>query len=257
MGKKNKHNHADHAVNTAPDVKKKWHLKDLNKLVPKTNKQKLFAEGYRKDNQKSFFVCGSAGTGKTYCALSLALEDVLDPATPYETVYIVRSVVPSRDMGFLPGSEEEKTALYESPYIGICDELFPFANSYKNLKEAGKIKFVSTSFLRGVTLKDCIVIVDEIQNLNFQEADTVMTRLGENSRVIYSGDWRQSDLNQSKWDVSGFSDFFDIVNSMKDMFTVIVFDREDIVRSKLVKRYIIQKEIVFDNKLYSANGKEL
>lgn len=245
MGKKSKQNNMQHAPQEdAMPVKKKWHVKDLNKIVPKNQKQKNIIEGFR-TAEKNFFLCGSAGTGKTFCALALALEKVLDPETPYEKVLIVRSVVPSRDMGFLPGSMEEKIALYEAPYVDMCDDLFEYKNSYKNLKDAGYIEFTSTSFLRGTTFKDAIVIVDEIQNMTFQEADTVMTRLGRNCRVFFAGDWRQNDLVQKKYDTSGFSDFYDIVKSMKKFFDIVEFDREDIVRSGIVKEYIVRKELLF------------
>jgi phosphate starvation-inducible protein PhoH len=158
----------------------------------------------------------------------------------YKKVYIVRSVVPTRDMGFLPGNSKEKTKVYEGPYYEICTKLFGRGDAYDYLKNAGKIEFVTTSFLRGITLDECIVVVDESQSMTFHELDTVITRLGDNAKTVFCGDINQNDLKYRKNDVSGLWDFMSILKKMK-MFNFIEFHEDDIVRGSTVKAYIITK----------------
>jgi phosphate starvation-inducible protein PhoH len=155
-------------------------------------------------------------------------------------IFIIRSVVPTRDMGFLPGNQKEKTKVYEAPYIAICTELYRRGDAYEVLKQKGAIEFMSTSFVRGTTLNDCYVIVDEINNMTFHELDSVITRIGKNCRVLFCGDFRQSDLTKDQ-ERNGLRDFIKIVNKLSD-FEYIDFREEDIVRSKLVKEYIIARE---------------
>ena len=230
-------------------IKKKFTLHDLNKIVPKTETQRQVCASFRKNLELHHFLYGSAGTGKTFLGLGLGLENVLDPATPYDKLLIVRSVVPSREIGYLPGDIGEKTAVYEEPYVSVCDELFNVANSYANLKEIGKIEFTQTSFLRGKTFNDCVILVDEVQNMNFGELDTIVTRVGRNSKIIFAGDSRQNDLLNKRNEQSGFYPFIDIISSMHNRFGVFEFGHNDIVRSGLVKEYIIRKETFFANEV--------
>ena len=160
---------------------------------------------------------------------------------------IVRSVVPTRDMGFLPGNQTEKAKVYEAPYYAIFSELFQRGDAYDVLKQKGAVQFMSTSFVRGITLRDCIVVIDEIQNMTASELHSVFTRVGENCKVLMAGDLKQNDLN-GKREMSGFADFIRIINKMKS-FECIEFNRDDIVRSDLVKDYIITREILEDQRI--------
>ena len=219
-------------------------IDDLVTIKPITDNQKVAFEAWKKDN-KELFLHGAAGPGKTFISLYLALEKVLDPSTPYHCVYLIRSAVPTREIGFLPGDEEDKTALYQIPYQNMVQFMFEqpsdqaFTMLYDRLKAQGSIMFLTTSYLRGITLDNCIVIVDECQNMNFHELDTIMTRIGQESKIVYSGDFFQSDLVKSN-DRDGFGKFLSIVNDM-DEFKSVEFNIGDIVRSGLVRSYLIAK----------------
>ena len=183
---------------------------------------------------------GVAGTGKTFCALYKALEEVLDRSNPFNKIIIVRSAVQSRELGHLPGDIDEKMDIYQQPYRQICETLFARKDAYQRLEEQGYIEFISTSFIRGLSFDDAIIIVDEMQNLTFEEIDTVMTRVGYRSKIIWCVDYRQTDLNKRKNDMSGIIKFFDIAMHM-EAFTRIEFTVNDIVRSSLVKDYILAR----------------
>ena len=172
-------------------------------------------------------------------SLYLALEEVLDPSTVYDDVFIVRSVVSTRDIGFLPGDEQEKVSIYEAPYRSICRELFGLKDAYDSLKQQNNVKFMSTSFIRGITISNAIVIVDECQNLNFHELDSIITRLGQNSKIIFCGDYTQTDLTRES-DRTGLLQFMKILKGLED-FETVEFLISDIVRSDFLKEYIIQK----------------
>lgn len=181
---------------------------------------------------------GLAGTGKTWLSMYLALNDVMDN-DQYDKLYIVRSIVPTREVGFLPGSLKDKIKIYEDPYKTICNELFGRGDAYDILKTKNYVEFLSTSYLRGVTLNNCVVIVDEINNMTFHELDSIITRMGNNTRIIFCGDYRQSDLSYDK-DKEGLQKFLKVINSINS-FSYFEFGVEHIVRSKLVRDYIIAK----------------
>ena len=187
---------------------------------------------------KHLLLHGVAGTGKTYISLYLALNEVLNKSR-YKQIVIIRSVVPSRDMGFLPGTAKDKDRVYEDPYKMICDDLFSRGDGYEILKTKRLVDFNTTSFLRGVTFNDAIIIVDECQNMIGQELDTVMTRVGNNCRIVFCGDFRQTDLAKHE-EKRGLLTFMNILDKMS-CFEKIEFGKEDIVRSALVKSYIISK----------------
>ena len=213
---------------------------DINPITE--NQEKFFTEW---GADKNLFAFGAAGTGKTFIALYLGLKDVIDEDTFYDKVYIVRSLVSTREIGFLPGTHEDKADLYQIPYRNMVRQMFemPDDNSfemlYDNLKNQETISFWSTSFLRGTTLDNAIIIVDECQNLNFHELDSIMTRVGQDSKIIFCGDINQSDLTRTN-ERNGILDFQRILENM-DEFSSIEFGVNDIVRSVLVKSYLISK----------------
>jgi phosphate starvation-inducible protein PhoH len=214
-------------------------LDNLKTFQPLTNNQKTFFDAYK---QGDYFIAlhGVAGTGKTFIALYKAIEEVLDKSNPFNKIIVVRSAVQSREIGHLPGDVGEKMEIYEQPYRQICHQFFDRKDAWDRLEEQGHIQFISTSFIRGMSFDNAIIIVDEMQNLNYEEIDTVMTRVGHMSKIIWCGDYRQTDLNKRKSDVTGILKFFDIAQHMK-AFTRIEFTPDDIVRSSLVKDYILAK----------------
>ena len=183
---------------------------------------------------------GMAGTGKTFIALGKALDALMENKGVQKKIYIVRSVVPTRDMGFLPGNQKEKMKVYEAPYYAICTELFGRSDAYEVLKQKNAIEFISTSFVRGITMNDCYVIVDEVNNMTFHELDSVITRIGKGCRVLFCGDFRQSDLTKDQ-ERNGLKDFMRVLGRLND-FVHVDFLEQDIVRSKLVKEYIIARQ---------------
>ena len=218
----------------------KLRLDDLKTFEPLTANQKKFFDAYKLGD---YFIAlhGVAGTGKTFCALYKAVEEVLDKSNPFNKIIVVRSAVQSREMGHLPGDVNEKMEIYQQPYRQICQTLFGGRrDAWDRLEEQHHIEFISTSFIRGMSFDDAIIIVDEMQNLTFEEIDTVMTRVGYRSKIIWCGDYRQTDLNKRKNDVTGILKFFDIAHHMH-AFTRIEFTADDIVRSSLVKDYILAK----------------
>ena len=222
------------AVKKLPKLK----IEHLLRVDPLTDNQSKAFHAYHKD--KNLILSGSAGTGKTFIAMYLALREVLEGKGPYKKVVIVRSIVPTRDIGFLPGDEQEKKEVYMLPYIDICQELFGDKNAFQRLFDNGQIEFLTTSFIRGTTLNNAIIILDEMQNCVFRELDTVITRVGQRARFIMCGDYYQSDFDK-KTDREGILNFLKIVNSMNS-FASIEFAWADIVRSDFVRDYIVTKE---------------
>ena len=215
----------------------------LSTIKPVTDSQKLVFESWKKGLNQFLFGC--AGTGKTFISLYLALQEVLKHETPYDKVIVVRSLIPTREIGFLPGDEEDKAALYQVPYSNMMQFMFEqpneqaFSMLYDRLKAQGSFYFLSTSFLRGLTFDNSIIIVDECQNLNFHELDTIITRVGQDSKIFFCGDFGQSDLTRMN-ERNGLMDFLQILQEMQE-FNCTEFDIGDIVRSGFVRSYLIQK----------------
>jgi len=211
-----------------PTNRLRLRLDDMKTFQPLTENQNKFFQAYK---QGDYFIAlhGVAGTGKTFSALYKAIEEVLDKSNTFEKIVVVRSAVQSREIGHLPGTIDEKMDIYQQPYRQICETLFGRKDAWDRLEEQGHIEFISTSFIRGMSFDNAIIIVDEMQNMTFEEIDTVMTRVGNQSKIIWCGDYRQTDLNKKKNDVSGLLKFFDIAYHM-DAFTRIEFTPDDIVR---------------------------
>ena len=212
-------------------------------IKPITDNQKeVFATWKKGANQ---FLFGAAGTGKTFISLYLALQDVFDLKSKYERVVLVRSLIPTREIGFLPGDEEDKAALYQVPYQNMVQFMFEqpneqaFNSLYDKLKGQGSLFFLSTSFLRGLTFDNSIIIVDECQNLNFHELDTIVTRVGQDSKIVFCGDFDQTDLTKTT-ERNGLHDFMRILEEM-DEFNLTEFEIGDIVRSGFVRNYLVNK----------------
>lgn len=227
----------DGAVQQVDTPTFKTHFR-MQRVEPLTDNQSLAMAAYNRGD--NLLLHGMAGTGKTFLALAMALQDMMAGDVTQKKVTIVRSVLPTRDIGFLPGSIEEKIGVYEAPYIALCTEFFGRADAYSILKSKGVIEFIPTSFVRGVTIQDSIIILDEVNNCTFHEIDSIITRPGKNCRLLICGDMRQSDLTREQ-ERAGLGDFIRIVDRMKS-FSHIEFEEEDIVRSDLVKEYLIAKE---------------
>jgi len=216
------------------------HLLNIKPITP--TQEEVF-DAWQKE--KNLFLYGCAGTGKSFLSIYLALKDVLDEKSQYDKLYIVRSLVPTREIGFLPGDHDDKSNLYQIPYKNMVRYMFEmpddasFEMLYANLKAQETISFWSTSFIRGTTIDNAIVFIDESQNLNFHELDSIITRLGVNTKVIFAGDAAQTDLTKT-YEKNGILDFMKIIDDM-DEFSSIEFGVQDIVRSGLVKSYLISK----------------
>jgi len=211
----------------------------LKRIEPLTENQKIAFDSYYQG--KNLLLHGIAGTGKSFISIYLALNELMNNSyNEYDKLVIIRSVVPTRDMGFLPGSAKEKSKMYEAPYYAICTELFGRGDSYELLKNKELIEFQTTSFIRGITFNNSIIIVDEMANCTLHELDSVITRIGKNCKIMFCGDFRQSDFVKDN-DKKGLMNFLRIIRKM-DSFEFIDFDENDIVRSNLVKSYIIEKD---------------
>jgi phosphate starvation-inducible protein PhoH len=223
--------------------KQKRKLKRVNtglrvkEVEPMTKTQERVFNSYY--SGKNIMCHGVAGTGKTFIALYLATQEVLSNYNDTRSLHIIRSVVPTRDMGFLPGNQREKSKVYEAPYYAIFTELFQRGDAYEILKGREQVHFTTTSFIRGLTINDAVVIVDECQNMTYHELDSIITRLGDNCKIVFCGDFRQSDF-RFKDERDGVLEFMKVIKRMKS-FDFIEFDKHDIVRSDLVKEYIISK----------------
>ena len=231
---------------TAKQMKRKKPINNefLREIEPLTPNQKLLFDSY--GSGKNIVAYGCAGTGKTFITLYNAIKDVLDEKTPYEKVYVVRSLVATREIGFLPGDHEDKSWLYQLPYKAMVRYMFElrtdadFQMLYANLKAQDTIDFWSTSFIRGTTFDNAIIIVDEFQNLNYHELDSIMTRVGQDSKIMFCGDATQTDLIKEN-ERNGIVDFMRILRLMVNSVDIIEFGVEDIVRSGLCKEYILAK----------------
>lgn len=227
------------AIEEGP-AKKRWTKHDLKAVRPLTqNQHEMFRQYFQGDNIVAY---GSSGTGKTYLALYLAMCDVLDGNKPQDHIIIVRSAVTTRDLGYMPGTLEEKVALFENPYRDILNDLFGKFGTYDSMKEQNIIRFVTTSYIRGLTWDNAIIIVDEGQNMTDHEIHSIMTRVGHNSRVIFTGDLAQNDLNSKTKEKTGMKRLLKIIEKMKE-FSSICFTIDDIVRSDFVKSWIIASEM--------------
>ena len=223
--------------------KKPINMDHLKVIEPIGDNQEIVFKSYAEG--KNLVLHGAAGTGKTFISLYLALKEVLEPTSPYEKVYMVRSLVPTREIGFLPGDHEDKSNLYQIPYKNMVKYMFEmpseadFEMLYGNLKAQETIGFWSTSFIRGTTLDKAIVIVDEFQNLNFHELDSIITRIGTDSKIMFCGDATQTDLIKQN-ERNGIHDFMNVLRIMPSV-DIIEFGVEDIVRSGLCKEYLLSK----------------
>jgi len=210
----------------------------LKQITPLTDNQQRAFESYNEG--KNLLLHGLAGTGKTFMSLYLGLDSVMQRDSLQSSVVIVRSVVPTRDIGFLPGDENDKTKIYESPYKGICGELFGRDDAYEVLKHHRIVNFITTSFIRGITINNAVVIIDECNNMNFHELDSIITRVGSNCRLLFCGDYRQADLAKQV-ERDGLKHFIKILDEM-NCFQHVEFKEDDILRSDVVKQYIITKD---------------
>lgn len=210
---------------------------DLKSVHPITDNQRITFKNF--EHGDNLFLHGCAGTGKTFISLYLALREILSKRSPQKKLVIIRTAQSSKDIGFLPGSEKQKLEVYEAAYRAICSELFGRGDAYEILKQKGIIEFHSTSFLRGTTIDDAIILVDEVQNQRYVELRTVLTRTGDNSRIILCGDTKQDDLTSDRYkESSGLTDMMKVFNRMGCMSTV-QFEIDDIVRSGFVRDFII------------------
>jgi predicted ribonuclease YlaK len=238
--KKKKHLNKKTAKKDTETIRTNRNHLELTTIHPRTTNQEAVFDHY--NYGQNIILHGTAGTGKSFLAMYLGLRDVLVNKN-YNKVIIVRSAVASREVGFMPGKLNQKIEVFEAPYYSIANELFGRGDAYELLKQKGFVEFLSTSFVRGITLNDCVVILDEVQNLTFHEIDSVVTRIGDNARLMICGDLRQDDLsnNGKTKEVTGFKTFLDVASRIKQ-FSDVAFTPDDIQRSDFIKAYILAKE---------------
>jgi predicted ribonuclease YlaK len=212
----------------------------MRKIDPLTATQEEFFDDYNRGF--NIAAVGTAGTGKTMCAMYLGLKDVISNLD-YEKVIIVRSAVQTREQGFVPGTKQQKEAVFTVPYADIAKDLFQRGDAWDILRQKNMVEFTTSSFIRGLTFDNSIIIVDECQSMTYHELDSIITRVGECSKIIFCGDTRQDDLanTRHKLDVSGLPEFLNVLDKVPS-FRVVQFGINDIVRSGLVKEYILAKE---------------
>lgn len=215
-------------------------LEELEPFTPITENQKKALEAWKEGY--NLVLAGSAGTGKTFMAMNFAFKEILENPDVYRRVMVIRSLVPTRDAGHLPGTKEEKEDPYKSVYKNLCDEIFGYEGAYGKLVSTKKFHFETTSYIRGATFDQTVIIVDESQNLTFHELDSVITRVGKDCKIIFCGDHKQTDFKY-KDEKEGIIKFVDIVEQMR-FFKVIQFGWHDIVRSDFVRDYIMTKEML-------------
>jgi len=216
---------------------------EIKKFKPLTKNQSIAFDAY--EAGKNLLLIGSAGSGKTFLSFYLSLNELFSKKSKqYDKIYICRSAEPSKNVGFLPGNLKEKTKHYEMPYYGICAEIFGRGDAYEILKQKQNVEFISTSYIRGITLNNCIVIVDECQNLEWNELYAIMTRIGQNCKILFCGDYRQSDLKNNHKNDSRKEDILKFIKVLEKMkaFEIVEFDHNDILRSEIVKEFIIESE---------------
>lgn len=214
---------------------------EIEKFYPQTENQSTAFNDW--DQGHNLALIGSAGTGKTFMALYFAMKEMFKHPDKYRKVLIIRSLVPTRDGGHLPGTKEEKEEPYKLPYKGLCDEIFGYPGAYGKLATTNRLQFETTSYIRGTTFDQTIIIVDEMQNMNFHELDTVITRLGNDCKIIFCGDYRQTDFKYND-EKEGITKFLAIIETMPN-FRVTEFGWADIVRSDFVRDYIMTKEMMY------------
>lgn len=242
MGKKKRLNSEGETFEKQRELGKtiKFHVHDLISFRPLTDNQKSYFEAHF-SQAPIIFQDGPAGTGKTAISIYCSLKEIFDGSTPFQKLVMIRSAVDTREQGFVPGTQEEKDSEYEEAYSSIIDELIEtYDHSYQNLKAKNYYEFRTTGRLRGLTLSDCIVIVDECQNCNYKELRSIVTRLGHNAKIVFCGDFRQSDLKGGKRDTSGFNLFKQVLNNMSSSNVAFIdYTLEDIVRSGIVKDFLV------------------
>ena len=228
---------AESQLKNSKQVQKALHFPDKINFHPKTEPQRQMALSWVED--MNIAAIGSAGTGKTFCAMSLALQSLIDGEV--SKIIIVRSTVQVRDLGFLPGSEEEKLEPFTAPYKAIVNEIMCNGMAWEILNKKGMIEFIPTTFLRGITIRNSVVILDEFQDTDFSECETLITRVGENSKLILIGDMKQSDLHRYK-ESSGYHEVLRTLEKMPKYFDIVNFLPQDCIRSGLVKEWLLIRE---------------
>ena len=218
----------------------------LKEITPLTANQEIFFNNY--DSGLSQILIGASGTGKTFLSMYKAFEEINNLSNGFRKIIVVRSAVPTRDMGFMPGTLGEKAEVYELPYRQICNELFGNGTAYEVLRKHRDIEFITTSFIRGITLNNAIILVDEFQSMNGHELESIVTRSGKNTKVLFSGDFVQSDLTKFT-EKEGSKKFLEVLSELPNHFNVNSFTQEDIVRSPLVRDFIIKRDSKFPNGL--------
>lgn len=234
--------HNAEAVSTGP-AKKTWYKTDMKVVRPMTANQEIAFNHWYASYERHLALLGSAGTGKSFLAIAMGILDVMDPQTPQKKMIIVRSLAQGRQIGALPGSLEEKQGPTFSIYNTIFADLFGRSDTLANMVLAEVVQLVDTSHIRGATWNNAIVVVDEITSMNDHEVDTVMTRIGEDSRVIICGDQKQSDLvtSANKADKHNYQKFLTTIERMPSI-DIVKFTFDDIVRSGFVKDWIIASD---------------